>query len=318
MWGRVELCLDSHPHWWCSGGTCIIPICVRGPTQSKVLLVAHLDHFAFGPVTPVLAYVMSVVGSLLGLHCTARARASTGGTRAKWLGLAAVAIGGTGVWVMHFIAMLGFRVDGVQIRYDVVLTLVSMLVAISVVGAGLFMVGFGAGKPRALIGGGVITGLGVASMHYMGMYAMNMEGVVGYDPLLVGASIAIAVVAATVALWFTTRVRGHLVTTGAALIMGVAISGMHYTGMTAMRVTVDPSMPTPAGASAFDLLLPLIMGVSGLAVILLVTIGLSLTDEERELERQFDEQLRNRAAGLRTHVASEPVPARAEPELSWR
>lgn len=281
--------------------------------------MAHLDHFAFGPVTPVLAYVMSVVGSLLGLHCTARARAATGGTRAKWLGLAAVAIGGTGVWVMHFIAMMGFRVDGVQIRYDVVITLVSMLVAIAVVGAGLLIVGFGEGRPRAaLIGGGVITGLGVASMHYMGMYAMNMEGVVGYDPLLVGASLAIAVVAATAALWFTTRVRGHLVTTGAALIMGVAISGMHYTGMAAMRITADPSMPTPVGVAAFDFLLPLIMGVSTLAVILLVTIGLSLTDEEREMERQFAEQLRDRAAGVRTHVTSEPLPGRAAPEMSWR
>lgn len=280
--------------------------------------MAHLDHFAFGPVTPVLAYVMSVVGSLLGLHCTARARAATGGTRAKWLGLAAVAIGGTGVWVMHVIAMMGFRVDGMQIRYDVVITSVSLLVAIAVVGAGLLIVGCGEGRPRALIGGGVITGLGVASMHYMGMYAMNLEGVVGYDPLLVGASLAIAVVAATAALWFTTRVRGHLVTTGAALIMGGAISGMHYSGMASMRITADPSMPTPVGVAAFDFLLPLIMGVSALAVILLVTIGLSLTDEEREMERQFAEQLRDRAAGVRTHVTSEPRPGRAALEMSGR
>lgn len=257
--------------------------------------MSEIDHFAFGVLTPVFAYAMSFIGSLLGLQCTARARFASGRSRVGWLVLGAVSIGGTGVWVMHFIAMLGFRVAGMEIRYDVNLTLLSALIAIVVVGVGIFIVGYGGSRPAALLGGGLVTGLGVASMHYMGMGAMSMSGHVDYDPLIVGASILIAVVAATVALWFTLRVKGHWVTAGAALIMGVAVSGMHYTGMAAMQVADDPNLGTPSGASAFDFLLPLIIGISVFAMLLLVTIGLSLSEDEMQLERQFEQQLRERA-----------------------
>lgn len=259
-----------------------------------------VDHFAYGLLTPGVAYVMSFVGSLLGLHCTARARAAAGGVRAGWLTLAAISIGGTGIWVMHFIAMLGFRVQNMEIRYDVALTLLSMAVAVIVVGVGLFIVGFGGNRIGTLIAGGVVTGLGVASMHYMGMAAIKMAGHIEYSLGIVSTSIAIAVVAATVALWFTLRVRGHWVTAGAAAVMGVAVSGMHYTGMAAMEVHAPTANTgTPVGASAFDFLLPLIIGISVLGVILLMIIGLSLSEEELRFEEslrahglQHDSQIR--------------------------
>ncbi|MBA3277203.1 MAG: hypothetical protein H0U22_00470 [Geodermatophilaceae bacterium] len=259
--------------------------------------MSAIDHFAFGLLTPLLAYAMSSAGSLLGLQCTARARGTSGQSRARWLLLAAVSIGGTGIWVMHFIAMLGFRVEGIEIKYEVGLTLLSMLIAIVVVGVGLFIVGFGGSRRSALIAGGVITGLGVASMHYMGMAAMAMAGHVDYDALLVAASVLIAVVAATVALWFTLRVKGQLITAAAALVMGVAISGMHYTGMAAMEVRGDPDSAVPAGASAFDFLLPLVVGISLLAVIMLVIIGLSPTEDELNFEQEFNRSLQHTSAG---------------------
>lgn len=280
--------------------------------------VSPIDHFAFGPVTPILAFAMSVAGSSLGLNCATRARASTGRARGFWLALAAFAIGGIGIWVMHFIAMLGFQVEGVDIRFDVPLTLLSVVVAVVVVGAALFIVGFGNGSTRTLLGAGILAGLGVASMHYLGMYGMHMDGDVHYDAVLVAASVVIAVVAGTVALWFTTRLRGQWVITAAALVMGLVISAMHYTGMAAMQVSEDPGMPLPTGVSGFDLLLPVIMGVSLLAVIMFVTIGLSLTEEERELERQFEQQLADRAAGIRTYTAATLVRAEDPAEMSWR
>ncbi len=273
-----------------------------------------IDHFAYGVLTPILAYTMSFIGSLLGLQCTARARFAAGRSRVGWLLLAAVSIGGTGVWVMHFIAMLGFRVTGMDIRYGVNLTLLSALIAIVVVGIGIFIVGYGGSRPIALIGGGLVTGLGVASMHYMGMGAMNMPGRVDYDPPIVAASILIAVVAATVALWFTIRVKGNWVTAGAALVMGVAVSGMHYTGMAAMRVVDVSAVGTPSGASAFDFLLPLIIGISIFAMLLLVTIGLSLTEDEMQLERQFEQQLRERA--LQRETGGDFIPTHPD-QPSW-
>ncbi|RAY14552.1 hypothetical protein DPM19_12285 [Actinomadura craniellae] len=242
--------------------------------------MAEIHHFSYGPLTPVLALLLSFAGSLLGLRCTVRARDVEGRARAGWLALGAVAIGGTGIWVMHFIAMLGFEVRGMEIRYDAFLTLLSALVAVLVVGAGLFIVGFGGFRPRPLLGGGALTGAGVASMHYLGMAAMNMSGHVEYNPLLVVASVLIALVAATAALWFSARLSGGWTTTGAAAIMAVAISGMHYTGMLAMEVHADPALGAPSGATALDFLLPLFLGVSLVSVLLMLIIAVSPRDAD--------------------------------------
>ena len=96
----------------------------------------------------------------LGLRCVTRARAYTGFGRARWLILASVALGATGIWTMHFIAMLGYSIPGQQILYNVPLTIASMLIAIAVVGVGLFIVGFGNGGWLPLLSGGVIVGIG--------------------------------------------------------------------------------------------------------------------------------------------------------------
>ena len=72
----------------------------------------HVNNFANGALNPALSYVVSCVGCFLGLRCTTRARAYHGAARALWLTLAALSIGTTGIWVMHFIAMLGFAIPG--------------------------------------------------------------------------------------------------------------------------------------------------------------------------------------------------------------
>ena len=198
----------------------------------------HIEHFTYGVVTPLLAYTLSVLGSLAGLVATAKARGmADSGRRARWLLLAAFAIGGTGIWVMHFVAMLGFSVVGTPVRYDLTITFASWLLAVIVVAIGLFIVGFGRPNAFKVIAAGVLTGVGVAGMHYTGMYAMRTSAAVTYDRDLVIASLVIAVVAATVALWFTVTLRRGVAIFVAALIMGVAVSGMHYTGMYALRMT---------------------------------------------------------------------------------
>ena len=139
------------------------------------------NNFTYGLVTPVLGYVMSSLGCFLGLRCTTRARASHGAQRARWLLLAAVSVATTGIWVMHFVAMLGFTIPGQTITYSVPVTILSMLIAVVVVGIGLLIVGFGSSGWRTLLLGGLVIGLGVASMHYIGMAAMRMPDTVRYD-----------------------------------------------------------------------------------------------------------------------------------------
>jgi NO-binding membrane sensor protein with MHYT domain len=253
-----------------------------------------VHNFSYGLLTPALAYLMSFLGAFLGLRCTSRARASTGATRIRWLLLAAVSIGSTGIWVMHFIAMLGFTVPGETIRYNVPVTLLSMLIAVAFVLIGLLIVGLSRGTTmRPLVLGGVITGLGVGAMHYSGMAAMRMPARMSYNPQLFALSIVIAIVAATAALWATLRLSGFWSAFGAAAIMGVAVSGMHYTGMAAMRV-YPPSGPSMGmgGADAAAFLLPLIVGVSVTTFVLTATIALSPTaaeiSAEAELMRKID------------------------------
>jgi len=245
--------------------------------------MADVHHFSYGLLTPGVAYVLSMLGSLLGLTCTARARsARSGGQRAWWLILAAWAIGGTGIWSMHFMAMLGFTVPTAVIRYDIVMTAASAVIAVIVVFIGLLIAGTGRRGTARIAFGGLFAGLGVAGMHYTGMFAMRMDGEVRYDPGLVAASVVIAVMAATVALWFTVTLNRRIFIFGAALVMGVAVCGMHYTGMAAMSVRLHESTRAldVQGASALSLLVPIALGVLLVIGGLIFAIGAAPSEED--------------------------------------
>ncbi|MFI5958521.1 MHYT domain-containing protein [Cryptosporangium sp. NPDC051539] len=228
---------------------------------------------------------MSVLGSLLGLVCTARGRqARTSRKRFGWLSLSALAIGGTGIWLMHFLAMLGFAVVGSDVRFAVLPTILSALLAIVVVGIGLIILGTGRMRWWRVLAGGLFAGLGVNVMHYTGMAAMRIDGTIGYDPKLVALSILIAVVAATAALWFTIVARNLWLISGAALIMGVAVTAMHYVGMAASRVKLDSMHSSMSGVDVTTAL-PVIAGVSGIIVVVLLYSALSAPiDEETRAE----------------------------------
>jgi NO-binding membrane sensor protein with MHYT domain len=212
----------------------------------------------FGLVTPVLSYAMACVGSALGLRCTVRALAAEGRVKRNWLITAAAALG-TGIWTMHFVAMLGFAVVGTDIRYAVVPTVASLTVAIVVTGAGSFIVGYGPSRGPALLAGGVVTGIGVAAMHYLGMAGLRLDGTIHYDTSTVALSVVIGIAAATAAFWAALTVRLPLASLGAALIMAVAVSAMHYTGMQAAVVQVRAGGGPVSGATAMDFIFPMVV-----------------------------------------------------------
>ncbi|WP_216645515.1 MHYT domain-containing protein [Isoptericola halotolerans] len=250
-----------------------------------------MDHFTYGMLTPLVGYIASFIGCLTGLSATSRARAATSaGAKSAWLLVGAVAIGGTGVWVMHFIAMLGFSVEGMPINYDVPLTIASALLAMAVVAAGLFLVGFLGDKLLYLLIGGLFVGLGVASMHYLGMAAMEMSGEIHYDPVLVGVSLVIAVVAGTAALWLCVHVKGWLLASVAALVMAAAVAGMHYTGMAAMHMSGAAGTP-PGGTSALELLGPLIAGIFLTTVAMVFVVLMWPTEDEMRERQAFEERV---------------------------
>ncbi|MFJ7209714.1 MHYT domain-containing protein [Streptomyces sp. NPDC098789] len=257
--------------------------------------MGHLDHAAYGWLTPVLSYVMACIGSALGLRCTVQALAATGRSRRNWLLTAASAIA-TGIWTMHFVAMLGFGVTGTEIHFNVPLTLLSLVGALLVVGAGVFAVGYGRDRGRSLVLGGLTTGLGVASMHYLGMAALRMHGRVSYDPLVVGLSVAIAVVAATAALWAAVNIKSPVAVAVASLVMGAAVSSMHYTGMLAVSVQVTPSDAPLPGAPLMQFVFPLAVGLGSYLFITSAFVALSPTADERAASAS--------AQSLGAHVAA--------------
>ena len=263
------------------------------PPGGARLYMIHVDNFTNGALNPALSYAVSCVGCFLGLRCTTRARAYRGAARARWLTLAALSIGTTGIWVMHFIAMLGFSIPGESIRYNVPVTILSMVIAVVVVAIGIFIVGFGRAGNGPLLLGGTIVGLGVASMHYIGMGAVRVDASLSYNPGLVAASVIIAVIAGTAALWMALRLDSVGSTFIASLIAGVAVNGMHYTGMAAVHAQAAPGLvvSTAGTASASGFLLPLILGLSSLGFIFSAVIALSPTAaeivEEGELMRRI-------------------------------
>ena len=275
------------------------------------MLTVH--NFTYGPLTPALGFLMSCLGAFLGLRCTVRAMALDGRTRLRWLLLAALSIGTTGIWVMHFIAMLGYSVPGQVIHYNVLLTIASMLIAVVAVGIGLLIVGFARQTWRNLVLAGVFTGIGVAGMHYTGMAAMRMPARMSYSPSLFGLSVVIAIVAATAALWAALRLRGTGATLGAAVIMGIAVSSMHYTGMAAMHMfplaASGGVLLTGGGATAVNFVMPLVVGISVVAFILTATLALSPDDEEIRAEQELMQRIERASDG----AVAEPAAFLAAP-----
>lgn len=271
--------------------------------------MAQIHHFEYGALTPAVSYLLSVLGSLLGLTSAVRLRTSkTRGERIWWLILAAVAIGATGIWSMHFVAMLGFDVEGTPIRYDVGLTVASALIALVSVGLGLAIALLGrvASTTRILFGG-VLAGLGVAAMHYCGMAAMELRGEIHYAGREVAASVAIAVVAATVALYLAITVTKPVAIFVSALVMGIAVNGMHFTGMLAMSVTGDlHAFDSVEGATAAGLLVP----VGAAVVFAIIGMGYALVSAPTEDDRVAIAYLAQR---MEDRMAQPPaqVPAQA-------
>ncbi|MEY9934708.1 NO-binding membrane sensor protein with MHYT domain [Catenulispora sp. GP43] len=257
----------------------------------------HVNGFTYGPLTPLLAFFMSFLGSVIGLQSASRARAATGGSRTRWLTMAALALGGTAIWVMQYIAILGFTVPGVEIRYDPVLTVAGLVAAIAAAAGGLTVVVRRETDNRSLLLGGLAIGSAVAGVNYLGMAALHMNAGKHYTVWLIAASEVVAVAASAGALWFALRVRGLPSTLGAAIVLGAAITGAHYLGMAALHLTSAAaaasafgSAPSaPSGMAASELLTPLVLGISIATTIMLLVVAMAPTERElREEQRAVE------------------------------
>jgi NO-binding membrane sensor protein with MHYT domain len=239
-----------------------------------------MHHLSLNSLCVGLAYIVPTAGSLCALLSVGRIRASAG-TRYehRWLAAAAISLGGVAIWLMHFIAMLGYGLAE-EISFDIGLTTTSALIAILVTGVGIYVVTRDEQVPplRLLIAG-LLTGLGITIMHYTGMAAMRVQADVSYDQRITTLSGVIAVAAATVALGLATKVRTAWAVSVSAAAMGLAVCGMHYTGMAALTLRRDPNLPAPGGVDALSFVLPIFLSAT-LVLFVLLFVLLSAVDEE--------------------------------------
>lgn len=251
-------------------------------------MTSHFDLAQLALVA--LSLVIAVIASYSAIDLTGRVAASRGLARRAWLSGGSLALG-SGIWAMHFTAMLAHPFPA-PIEYDLPIVALSLLVAVAITVPAMVLGGGASLSWPRLLGGGGLVGAGIISMHYIGMAAIRGVAL-RYSPPLVALSVAIAVGAGTLALNVafalrsTTGLPALRRKLGAAVILGVAISGMHYTGMAA--TTFVPL----AGLSVTGLqtaTLPLGIGIALVTILILgLTLAMGL------LDRRLDQQIEARA-----------------------
>ena len=266
-----------------------------------------------------LSILVAVVVSHTALRLAARVARAQGSAARLWLAGGAVAMG-TGIWSMHFIGMLAFSLP-IPLSYNLTVTLGSLILAVASSGLALWI----AHRPEAglarLTVGALALGAGISGMHYLGMSAIQVVPMITYEPMLLAASVVIAVGASFAALWLFTHLdTGHswgkrLTRIGAAVGMGLAISGMHYTGMAASRFAANSYciVQGVGGAGLDSRWLAFLVAALALGLLAITTILLVYDTHLESNARRYNELLENANAQLRhaaTHDALTGLPNR--------
>jgi NO-binding membrane sensor protein with MHYT domain/nitrogen-specific signal transduction histidine kinase/CheY-like chemotaxis protein len=259
-------------------------------------------HKAYSPLLVILSVLIASAASYTALDLAGRVTAARGRERLAWLAGGSLAMG-FGIWSMHFVGMLAFHLP-VPIGYQLGRVLLSVLVAVAASALALVVVS----RPKvglpALALGALCMGPGIAGMHYIGMAALNVPATMRFDAGLVVVSVGIALAASFVALTlaYTFRlddsIAGFARRMASGLVMGLAIAGMHYTGMAAARFTT----PGRTGASVGGLLATrdLAIGVT-LGALLILALGI--------LGATVDRWLRRRARSVESKQQSQKLEA---------
>ncbi|WP_128930533.1 EAL domain-containing protein [Bradyrhizobium zhanjiangense] len=215
----------------------------------------------------VLAGLVCFVASIVAVSIFHRAIAARARTRLIWIAIAGAAIG-YGIWATHFVAMLAYE-PGVTTGYGIVLTALSLATAMLLTSGGFGVAVGDSGRWRAAAGG-VIIGGGIASMHYLGMWALEVPGRVSWSLDLVFVSIILAMCLGYAALAVAIRYQNYRGTLAAAVLLTLAIVSHHFTAMGAVQVTPDPTRATGALSLSPAVLAFAIAGVA------LSVLGMSL------------------------------------------
>jgi len=258
---------------------------MAGFASAAALSLARVKYMSgqYDYLLVLFSILVAIFAAYTALDLAGRISSARGQGRYGWLGAGAIAMG-SGIWSMHFVGMLAFKLP-IALGYDFFITFLSWLMAVLASALALQIVSRPKLGNRQLILGAVFMGAGICGMHYTGMAAMRMHPAIQYDPLLVGASIAIALVASGAALKIgfalrdATSPRFLLRKFGASIVMGIAIAGMHYTAMAGAEFPIGSVCGAASGLHAGWL--ATLVGVSAIALLGMITIASVL---DRRLE----------------------------------
>jgi signal transduction histidine kinase len=245
---------------------------------------------------------IAIMASYVALDLTGRLYRARGPARWVWWLGGSVAMG-TGIWSMHFVGMLAFHLP-VSVRYDGTLVLLSVVVAVGASALALFVASRSVLPIPVLMVSGLLMGAAINGMHYIGMAAMRLPAAITWRPALVVASIVIAVTASLLALHqaFSLRRTGggpfRWRRLGPAVLMGAAISGMHYTGMAAATFRAAPFAAAPGMLSLHPTGVSLAVVAGTVLILSLALAGAAFEDRTRLLTRaqraQHDAEIASR------------------------
>ena len=252
-----------------------------------------------------LSVLIAASAAYTALDLAARMRAASGWPRVAWLATAALAMGG-GIWSMHFVGMLAFSLPGVSVRYDLALTLVSLALPVAVTALGFLIAARKDPGRLALGAGGLVMGCGIAAMHYTGMAAMRLPLDLSHEPAWVAVSLAIAIGAATIALRLASRTVGFARRLGAALVMGLAIAGMHYAAMQGAVFTTAAPVEGAGGVGKVQQV-HLALWVAGTTFLILVLALIAALFDRHVADRAEREAMALRASEDRFRLLLQSV-----------
>jgi NO-binding membrane sensor protein with MHYT domain len=225
-----------------------------------------------------LSILIATFASYAALDLGGRVTTARGHARRMWVVAAAMTMGG-GIWSTHFVAMLAFAI-AIPVSYDIRLTVLSLMVAILLVGGGFQVISRGNRSAPRLVVSGTLVGLG-AAMHYSGMAAMRGHGALSHGRLSVALALVIAIGVSTAALWLAFRSTELGQKVLAAVVMGLAISSMHYTAMRGAILTAQRSIREFQGQSSLDPTTLAVVVANVMFLILAVAVIASLSDQRR-------------------------------------
>jgi diguanylate cyclase (GGDEF)-like protein len=223
-----------------------------------------------------LAALVCALSAFAGITLLTHAQRTDGGMKFAWVGIAAISVG-FGIWATHFIAMLSFSA-GMPTGYDIPLSILSLMIAITIVGGGLLYATVATRRSDAVLGGAIV-GIGISAMHYVGMSALLLGGEIVWDPWLVSTSLLLGISLGGASLLVGTwandlgwRLRG-------ALVLTLAICSMHFTAMGAAGL--QNCFPIVTEAEATPVWLSLVVAGGSIMVLLFAFGGIALDLRDR-------------------------------------